>query len=240
MRLLLLFGLMTTCAWAQRPPMHVPVGPPPLPRAPVYHAPVYQPPVYQPPAYRMPAYGLNSTRIPSSPANGIGMLAFRHPFPNRPLPLRDRFYTFPVFANPFWTYNFCWWGICDPYWTSSFVYNVAPADQWNPADYTVPPSSPPVSVYGMEREDIPQLFLKDGTILNVTDYWLIDGQLHFKMIEQSTQPTEEQIPFDELDLQKTIDVNTGHGFRFVLRNEPFEQYVLDHPDGAPEPLSPAH
>jgi len=36
--------------------------------------------------------------------------------------------------------------------------------------------------YGEERPDVPQLFLKDGTILNVTDYWLVDDQLHFTMI----------------------------------------------------------
>ena len=52
------------------------------------------------------------------------------------------------------------------------------------------------------------------------------------------KPEEQVIPFDELDLQKTVDVNTNRGFRFMLRNEPFEQYVRDHPEGPPATLKP--
>jgi hypothetical protein len=43
-----------------------------------------------------------------------------------------------------------------------------------------------------------------------------------------------------LDLQKTVDSNTRRGFRFVLRDEPFEQYLRDHPDGAPPAVPPSH
>ncbi len=85
-------------------------------------------------------------------------------------------------------------------------------------------------MYGEESQDLPQLFLKDGTVLNVTDYWLVDDLLHFTMIEQEgTTPVEHVIPFEALDLQRTIDVNTGRGFHFMLRNEPVEQYMRDHP-----------
>jgi hypothetical protein len=98
-----------------------------------------------------------------------------------------------------------------------------------------------VYVYGEEREDLPQLFLKDGTVLNVTDYWLVDDQLHFTMIEEEGgKPAEHMIPFDALDLQKTVDVDTGRGFRFMLRNEPLEQYVRDHPEGPPPVVTPPH
>ena len=94
-------------------------------------------------------------------------------------------------------------------------------------------------MYGDEREDRPQLYLKDGTILNVTDYWVVDNQLHFKVIEETgARPVEQSIPFEELDLQKTVDANTQRGFRFLLRNEPFEQYVRDHPEGPPPVVVP--
>jgi hypothetical protein len=97
----------------------------------------------------------------------------------------------------------------------------------------------PVSVYGDERPDLPQLFLKDGTILNVTDYWLVDDQLHFTMIDENG-PTavEHVIAFDALDLQTTVDANTRRGFRFMLRNEPIEQYLRDHPEGPPPIVAP--
>jgi hypothetical protein len=73
----------------------------------------------------------------------------------------------------------------------------------------------PVYVYGEERPDLPQLFLKDGTILNVTDYWLVDNQLHFTMIEETgRKPAEHVIPFDALDLQTTVD--RKHAERFPL------------------------
>jgi hypothetical protein len=97
----------------------------------------------------------------------------------------------------------------------------------------------PVYVYGEGGPDLPQLFLKDGTILNVTDYWLVDDELHFTMIEENgTKPAEHVIPFDVLDLQTTVDANTRRGFRFTLRNEPFEQYLRDHPEGSPPIVTP--
>jgi hypothetical protein len=96
----------------------------------------------------------------------------------------------------------------------------------------------PVYDYGEERT-LPRLYLKDGTIVSVTDYWLVDDQLHFTIQEDDEKPVEQAIPFDELDLQKTVDANTRRGFRFVLRDEPFEQYLRDHPDGAPPAVPPS-
>jgi hypothetical protein len=58
----------------------------------------------------------------------------------------------------------------------------------------------------------------------------VENHLHFKVEETGVRPVEQVIPFEELDLQKTIDANTQRGFRFLLRNEPFEQYLRDHPD----------
>jgi hypothetical protein len=75
-------------------------------------------------------------------------------------------------------------------------------------------------------------------VYNVIDYWLVDGQIHFTMLDESgTKSVEHVIGFDELDLQKTIDVATERGFRFVLRNEPVERYLRDHPDPTP-PVAP--
>ena len=85
-----------------------------------------------------------------------------------------------------------------------------------------------------------QLYLKDGTVYNVTDYWLVNGQLRFKTVEQSgTKVVEHEIDFALLDLQKTIDENTQRGFRFVLRNEPLEQYLRDHPSSGSPDEAPA-
>jgi hypothetical protein len=73
----------------------------------------------------------------------------------------------------------------------------------------------------------------------VTDYWLVDGRIHFTILEEGgTKSVEHVVPFNELDLQRTIDVNTQRGFRFVLRNESLEQYLWDHPDSSPPPAAP--
>ena len=84
-------------------------------------------------------------------------------------------------------------------------------------------------VYGEERPELPQLYLKDGRVFNVTDYWLVDEKLHFTMRENG-KPVEHVIDFDELDVQRTTDVATQRGFLFVLRDEPVEQYLQHHPD----------
>jgi hypothetical protein len=92
--------------------------------------------------------------------------------------------------------------------------------------------------YSGEGRELPQLYLKDGTAYNVIDYWLVDGQIHFTMLDESgTKSVEHVIDLDELDLQQTIDVATQRGFRFMLRNEPMEQYLQHHPDLTP-PVAP--
>jgi hypothetical protein len=97
----------------------------------------------------------------------------------------------------------------------------------------------PEYVYGEEERDLIWLYLKDGTVYGVTDYWLVDGQMHFSMVEDDpTKPAEHAIPLDELDLPKTIDVNTRRGFRIVFRDEPWQEYLKHHPDLTPPDLPP--
>ena len=229
-------SLASALSFAQRP---VQVAPPPMRVAPAM-PPAYRAPVYQPPSYAAPRYApIYGSRI-SAVANPLTTIIARPPFrPIRPLPPAFRFYVFPV-AAPVYPTNFCWWATCSGFWTSALVYNGLPLDNWNPANsISSPVPEGPLYVFGAERSDIPQLFLKDGTVLFVNDYWVVDEQLHFTIVEdEGMKPAEHVVQFDELDLQKTIDVNTQRGFRFMLRNEPFELYIRDHPEGAPASLSP--
>lgn len=216
------------------------VAPPPMPFPPAARPPVYRAPIYQPPNYPSPAYApIYGTRI-STPANPLTTVIFRPPArPIHPLPPALRVYFFPI-AVPVYPTNFCWWATCGPFWTSALVYNGLSFSNWNPtSSIPAPVSAPPLYVFGAERPDIPQLFLKDGTILFVNDYWVVDDQLHFTIVEdEGMQPAEHVVPFEELDLQKTIDVNTQRGFRFLLRNEPVELYMRDHPEGPPSSSTP--
>ena len=94
------------------------------------------------------------------------------------------------------------------------------------------PAYTPIYTYG-ERELV-WLYLKDGTAYGVSDYWFVNGQVHFIPVDEAGEKSIEQtIPLGDLDTQKTIAVNGRRGFRVVMRDEPMEQYLHDHPDLAP-------
>ena len=94
--------------------------------------------------------------------------------------------------------------------------------------------------YGDEEHELVWLYRKDGTVYSVIDYWFVGGQVHFIAVEEGGAKSVEQvIGFDELDLQRTIDVNTRRGFRVVRRDEPLGQYLRDHPDPMPPLLQPS-
>jgi hypothetical protein len=221
----------TALAGAQHPAARTAGGTVRVLPPPVVYAPIYAPTIHA------PIYAGPTSRGPS--ADAFGRTGFRPPpHPIRPYPPALIILESPFFrAEPFWGLNSCWWSNCDLFWPWTFGY--ATVSSPGPTTYISQTYETPLYGYGEERPDIPQLFLKDGTILNVTDYWLVDDQLHFTMIEEDgKKPVEHVIPFEALDLQTTVDANTRRGFRFMLRNEPFEQYIRDHPEGPPQVVTP--
>ena len=190
-----------------------------------------------------------------------------YPYPRRPIFPRRPFFPiggfpppgFGIFGRPFFGAVFGWrfgpgfWIGCDPIWSwgygcdglLAFDYGTVFSPYSLESNYPQPQMEVqnwPV-YYGEPNSQFVQLFLKDGTVYTVTDYWLVNGDLHFKVVEENgTKVVEHEIDFGLLDLQKTVDINTQRGFRFVLRNEPLEQYLKDYmspnsPDAAaPEPV----
>jgi hypothetical protein len=228
--ILFCIGALTPAVLAQRAvshgvggAVHISASPVshPISSAPIIHAPISAPRV----SIGSFARGaLGTARAPRRPI--------------RPLPPVLLLYEPFFLGGPFSGLNSCWWSSCELFWPWLGYTEISSP---GPTNYVAQVSEAPVYVYGEERPDLPQLFLKDGTILNVTDYWLVDDQLYFTMIDEETgKPAEHVIPFDALDLQKTVDVNTRRGFRFMLRNEPFEQYVRDHPEGPPPAVTFPH
>ena len=235
--------VLSALLWAQHPVVpvpHPPAAPVHVYAPPIYHAPVVPAPILRPPVIYAPTYTVpRSTVVPVAGIfrPGIVLPPVR---PMRPIhripPVIFVYAPLLAFGDPFWRSNLCWWENCDLFWLWTLDYT---GISHAPTNYVLQVSETPVYVCGDEREDLPQLYLKDGTILNVTDYWVVDNQLHFKIIEETGQkPVEHLIPFEDLDLQKTVDANTKRGFRFVLRNEPFEEYVRDHPEGPPPIVPP--
>src|SRR5258708_5156615 len=142
-------------------------------------------------------------------------------------------------------FNSLWWPTCGPslgwgfdcYPTPFYGYGFG---GYGFENYATPQTYEyPLYLYGGEERDLIWLYLKDGTVYGVTDYWLVHGQMHFSMVEDDpTNLAEHVIPYDELDVQKTIYVNTHRGFRIVFRDEPWQQYLKDHPDLTPPDVPP--
>lgn len=143
------------------------------------------------------------------------------------------------FGAPF--FNSLWWPNCDPFWGWGFYCNALPRIEYGfENNVTLPPYEVPAYRYGTPERELVWLYLTDGTVYSVIDYWFVGGQVHFIAVEEGGAKSVEQvIGFDELDLQRTIDVNTRRGFRVVMRDEPLEQYIRDHPDAVPPLLQPA-
>jgi len=163
-------------------------------------------------------------------------------FPDRPfLIIRRPFFNRAPFLWSWQAFNSSWWLYCGPVWgwnsgCGDFLSS-APATE----HYLAPPLTyaNPVYIYSMYGQPLVQLFLKDGTVYSVNDYWFVNDQIHFTMLDESgTKSLEQVIAFDDLDAQRTIDVNSRRGFRVVMRNEPLEQYLRDHPDLTPPLLEP--
>jgi hypothetical protein len=76
----------------------------------------------------------------------------------------------------------------------------------------------------------PQLVFKNGTTYMVTDYWRVDDQLHFITIEEGGT---KSVPFADLDVQRTTDADAAQGFRFLVRDEPIEQWLQHHAQHTP-------
>jgi hypothetical protein len=165
------------------PPIsHVPISSAPVIHAPIMHAPMIHPPMIYAP--------ISTPRISVAPSAGaLGRTGSRPPRrPIRPFPPVLVVYESPfLLGGPFWGLNSCWWATCDLFssWTLGYTTVSSPG----PTNYISQVYETPVYVDGEQRPDLPQLFLKDGAILDVTDYWLIDEQLHFTMIEENgTKP----------------------------------------------------
>lgn len=155
-------------------------------------------------------------------------------FGQRPIFIRHRVFH----RSPFFVFGLTypgWWANCGAVWALDFGCGWR-VPEYPVENYVAPPLviyEPEYVYYGGQRELV-LLFLRDGTAYSVTDYWFVNDEVHFTPLEEGgTKSVEQVIGLDELDLQKTIDVNSRRGFRFVRRDEPLEQYQRDHPDANP-------
>ena len=114
------------------------------------------------------------------------------------------------------------------HWFDPFRYFVR--DFSTPSPYeSIVPFTPTYFFLPSESTSHPQLVFKDGTIYSVEDYWRVDDQLHFITSEEGgTKSVPHTVPFGDLDVQRTTGAAEAQGFRFVVRDEPIEQWLQHH------------
>jgi hypothetical protein len=182
--------------------------------------------------------------VAAAPASRAMFLRPPGGFPERSLLiLRRPFFIRAPFLWSWQAFNSSWWLYCGPTWgwnsgCGDFLSSAPTTEH-----YLAPPLTyaSPVYIYSLYGQPLVQLCLQDGTVYNVNDYWFVDDQIHFTMLDETgTKSVEQVIAFDDLDTQRTIDVNTRHGFRVVMRSEPLEQYLRDYPDLTPPLLQQPH
>jgi hypothetical protein len=97
------------------------------------------------------------------------------------------------------------------------------------APQSIVPFSPTYFFLPSESPSRPQLIFKDNTTYTVADYWRVDDQLHFITVEEGgTKSVPHTVPFGDLDVERTTTAATAKGFRFVVRDEPIEQWLQHH------------
>lgn len=109
--------------------------------------------------------------------------------------------------------------------------NYAPSYIFEPEPLPVPEEAPP-SANGSETQPVADLVLKDGTVFGVTSYWLVNDRLFYI----TTYKIQSSIPIDQLDLQKTVDMNWKRGIAFTLTPQAPDQEPPPNPDLQPQLL----
>jgi hypothetical protein len=162
-----------------------------------------------------------------------------------------------------WRLGFGWGPSCGPYWGWGFGCNALPyydygysyngysgppppnglqaepampSQENGPFSYEYPPpDTSPDNVSAEKFETV--LYLKDGTVYAVINYWLADG----KLVYQTNYGGENSIDLDQIEMQKTVDVNASRGVNFTLRPKPLgnDQNPAATPGPAPQLEQPS-
>jgi hypothetical protein len=158
--------------------------------------------------------------------------------------------------DPFWV-NPWWWGAGPAYGYGSYVYpdsnvynnpdagNYVPDDNSNPPaeqDNEQPPDGNWVTPNGPSPAIAPNssslavpilIYMKNGSILTVRDYWMIDGELHYILMSG----VQRMVNLNLVDLPRTNTENAKSGVKFIFKSEP-SVTAPSQPDDV-EPGSPS-
>ena len=93
----------------------------------------------------------------------------------------------------------------------------APPESYPYTDATAPVEQSSVQPGVVTNTGAPiLLYMKDGPVYSVRDYWISSGQLHFILLNG----VESAVEMDRLDLQRTVNENAKSGLQFTLKPGP--------------------
>jgi len=69
------------------------------------------------------------------------------------------------------------------------------------------------------------IYMKNGSVLTVRDYWMIDGELHYLLMSG----VQRSVNLDLVDLPRTNTENAKSGVKFIFKSEP--SVTTPEPDG---------
>lgn len=69
------------------------------------------------------------------------------------------------------------------------------------------------------------IYMKNGAVLTVRDYWMIDGELHYVLMSGVQRTTN----LERVDLPRTNTENAKSGVKFIFKSEP--SVAAPDPDG---------
>jgi len=73
------------------------------------------------------------------------------------------------------------------------------------------------------------IYLKNGAVRSVRDYWIVDGELHYILMNG----VQSSVNLDQVDLPRTNTENAKSGVRFIFKSEP--SVPPSAPDGSVAP-----
>ncbi len=81
------------------------------------------------------------------------------------------------------------------------------------------PQNPPPDSSEGATTPVVMLYLNDGTSFAVTDYWVADYKLHYV----TEDAREGALDLDQIDVQRTVDMNASRGVTVTLKPAPAPQ-----------------
>jgi len=132
-------------------------------------------------------------------------------------------------CGPYWGWGFGCNGLANYDYGYGSNYVGPPVSDWPSSDYGSQPETPPSVetgpfIYESQTPDQAQaniaaesfvtvLYLNDGSVYALDNYWVEGGMLHYA----SGDGAENTVDIDQIDVQKTVDVNASRGVNFTLR-----------------------